>query len=76
MEAEVKGPKESYNNIEKIQKRDGRVVDFEQAKIEEAIHKAVVAAKQGDGEVSKRVTDKVIQLLNRRFKKGETPTVE
>ena len=67
---------ETKNNIDKIRKRDGRVVDFEQEKIEEAIHKAVVATKQGDGEVSKKVSDKVISLLNRRFKKGETPNVE
>ncbi len=72
MEAELK----VKSNIDKIRKRDGRVVDFEQEKITEAIHKAVVAANQGDGEVSKRISDKVISLLNRRFKKGETPDVE
>jgi len=64
------------NHILKIQKRDGRIVDFSQKKIEEAIHKAVVASNQGDGEVSKKVSDKVISLLNRRFKKGETPNIE
>ena len=69
MEAELK----DKNHIEKVQKRDGRIVNFEQAKIEEAVHKAVVAANQGDGEVSKKVSDKVVSLLNRRFKKGEIP---
>ncbi len=64
------------NNITKVQKRDGRVVDFDQAKIEEAIHKAITAAKQGDGKESKQVSEKVIQLLNRRFKKGEIPNIE
>jgi ribonucleoside-triphosphate reductase len=64
------------NHIEKVQKRDGRVVDFTQEKIEGAVHKAVVAANQGDGEVSKKVSYKVVQLLNRRFKKGEVPTIE
>jgi len=64
------------NHIEKVQKRDGRVVSFEQEKIEEAVHKAVVAANQGDGEVSKKVSDKVVSLLNRRFRKGETPNIE
>jgi len=72
MEAEIK----IKNNIDKIRKRDGRVVDFEQEKITEAIHKAVVATNQGDGEVSKKISDKVVSLLNRRFKKGETPDVE
>ncbi len=64
------------NHIEKVQKRDGRVVTFEQEKIEEAIHKAVVATNQGDGVVSKKVSDKVVSLLNRRFKKGEVPNIE
>ncbi len=72
MEAEVK----VKNNIEKVQKRDGRIVDFEQEKIVNAIHKAVIAANQGDGEISKKVSDKVVQLLNRRFKKGEIPHIE
>lgn len=64
------------NHILKVQKRDGRIVDFSQEKIEEAVHKAVVASNQGDGEVSKKVSDKVISLLNRRFKKEESPTIE
>ncbi len=72
MEAELK----EKNHIEKIQKRDGRVVAFEQEKIAEAIHKAIVAAGQGNGEVSKKVTEKVVSLMNRRFKKGEVPNIE
>src|ERR1035437_8295972 len=72
MEAEIK----VKNNIDRIQRRDGRVVVFEQSKVEKAIHKAVVAANQGDGEVSKKVSEKVVALLNRTFQKGETPTVE
>ena len=72
MEKETK--KESH--IEKIRKRDGRVVDFEKDKINNAVHKAIVATNQGDGEESKRVSDKVFQLLEKRFKKGEVPTIE
>src|ERR1035437_6782964 len=68
--------KQLENHIERVQKRDGRVVAFDRVKIEEAIHKAVVASNQGDGAVSKKVSDKVVALLNRRFKKGETPTIE
>jgi len=64
------------NHIERIQKRDGRVVLFEQGKIEEAVHKAIIATNQGNGPESKRVANKVLSLANRRFKKGETPTVE
>lgn len=72
MEAELK----VKNNIDKVQKRDGRIVVFEQEEITEAIHKAVTATGQGDGEISKKVSDKVVSLLNRRFKKGETPNIE
>jgi ribonucleoside-triphosphate reductase len=64
------------NHIEKIRKRDERVVDFEQEKIAEAVHKAIVATGQGNGEISKQVSDKVVSLLNRRFKKGEIPSIE
>jgi len=64
------------NIIERVQKRDGRIVGFNQEKITEAIHKAIVATNQGDGEVSKRVSDRVVLLLNRRFKKGEVPNIE
>ncbi len=72
----VKEEKKAENHIERVQKRDGRVVLFEQEKIAEAVHKAVVATNQGDGEVSKKVSDKVVSLLNRRFDKGEIPTIE
>ena len=64
------------NKINKIKKRDGQVVDFEQQKITDAIFKAITAAKQGDGKKSKKVSDKVVELLNRRFKKEEMPHVE
>jgi len=64
------------SRIEKIKKRDGRIVDFEQEKITEAIFKALTAAGQGDGKKSKEISDKIVRLLNRRFKKGEIPDVE
>jgi len=64
------------NHIEKVQKRDGRIVDFEQQKITDAIFKAITAAGQGDGVKSKRASEKVAQILNRRFKIGEVPTIE
>jgi len=64
------------NHIEKVQKRDGRIVDFDQQKITEAIHKAIVATNQEDGEVSQKISNKVVLLLNRRFKKGEVPNIE
>ncbi|MCD6500513.1 ribonucleoside triphosphate reductase [bacterium] len=63
-------------NFEKVKKRDGRVVEFEQQKITDAIFKALTATNQGDGEMAKKLSDRVVKLLNRRFKKEEVPSVE
>jgi len=64
------------NRIKRIKKRDGTIVDFDQQRITNAISKAVTAAEQGDGEESKKLSDKVVELLNRRFKADEIPEVE
>jgi ribonucleoside-triphosphate reductase len=64
------------NRIEKVKKRDGRIVDFEQEKITKVIFKALTATEQGDGKKSKKISDRIVKLLNRRFKKGEIPDVE
>ena len=64
------------NRITKVQKRDGQIVAFDQEKITEAIFKAITATGQGDGKKAKKLSDKVVQILNRRFKSGETPSVE
>src|SRR3989304_7462214 len=64
------------NNIAKVQKRDGTIIAFDQIRITNAILKAITAADQGDGEKSRKLSDKVLAFLNRRFKKGEIPKVE
>ena len=64
------------NKILKVEKRNGQIVEFDQSRIAEAVFKALTASKQGDGKKSKKITEKVIALLNRRFKKDETPRVE
>jgi len=74
------------NRITKVQKRDGQIVAFDQEKITEAIFKAITATGQGDGKKAKKLSDKVVQILNRRFsarsrsavdgKKGQIPHVE
>jgi ribonucleoside-triphosphate reductase len=66
----------SQNKITKIQKRDGTIVDFDQTKITNAIFKAITATGQGDGKRAKKISDRVVQILNRRFKKTEIPSVE
>jgi len=62
--------------ILKVQKRDGRIVDFELEKITKAVHKAITAAGQGNGKKAKIVSGRVTKILNLRFKKGEIPKVE
>ena len=64
------------NKITKVQKRDGTIVDFDQTRIEEAIFKALTATGEGDGKKSKRLANKIVKILNRRFKKEEIPNVE
>jgi len=62
--------------ITKIQKRNGEIVDFDKEKIKLAVFKAVTSTKQGDGEISQIVVDKVADIIDRRFKKDEIPNVE
>ena len=64
------------NHITKIEKRDETIVDFDQEKITKAVYKAITSTGQGDGKKSKKVSDRVAKILNRRFKKDEIPNVE
>ena len=64
------------NHISKIQKRNGEIIDFDQEKITSAVYRAITATGQGDGIKSKRVSKRVVEILNRRFKKDEIPSVE
>ena len=64
------------NKIARIKKRNGQVVDFDAEKIKTAVHKALIASGQGNGETSEKVATKIIEVLNRRFKLNEIPEVE
>ena len=59
----------SKNKITKIKKRDGNIVDFDQSRITNAIFKAITAVGEGNGVKSRRASDRVVKILNRRFKK-------
>ena len=61
--------------IAKIVKRDGRTVDFDAARIRDAVYKAFIAVELHDGEKATSVTDEVVRLLEEKFK-GRTPSVE
>ena len=64
------------NHITQIKKRDGGIVTFDPEKIRTAVYKALTATKQGNGIKSRRVTARVVELLNRRFRRDRVPTVE
>lgn len=60
--------------IQKIKKRDGRILRFNQAKIEEAITKAFLATDKPQDDVES-ITNYVIEDLSKNFN-GKIPTVE
>jgi len=62
--------------ISKIQKRDGRIVDFDKNKITEAIFKAARSVGGKDKKLSEKLADEVVMLMEKQFKHGEIPTVE
>jgi uridine kinase len=62
--------------IDRIVKRDGRVVPFNRDKITFAVLSAAVAVGGRDRAAAERVTDEVIRLLERRAVPGSIPTVE
>ncbi len=64
------------HKITKVQKRDGRIVDFDFARIANAIFKAITATGQGDEVKAKKIAADAEKIFNRRFKKNEIPSVE
>jgi ribonucleoside-diphosphate reductase alpha chain len=67
-----------FNNkgtlIAKIRKRDGRIVNFEQPKISNAIYKALVATNKPDYSLAERLGARVVQKMVQQSEK--TPSVE
>jgi ribonucleoside-diphosphate reductase alpha chain len=62
--------------ISKIQKRDGKIVDFDKSEITGAIFKAAQAIGGKDKKRSEELADKVVEVLSQQLKPDETPTVE
>jgi len=61
--------------VSEIKKRDGRIVKFEQRKITDAIHKALITVHLKDGKIANKLSNTVVIILNKRFKE-RIPTVE
>ena len=64
------------NRITRVVKRDGRVVKFEQEKITKAVMKAFTETNEGTEKDAQKVTDKIVQLLNKNYQKGNVPEIE
>ncbi|MDQ4100660.1 MAG: adenosylcobalamin-dependent ribonucleoside-diphosphate reductase [Thermoproteota archaeon] len=76
----VAGVTEFNNNsketlIAKIRKRDGRIVNFEQSKISNAIYKALIATGKPDYPLAERLGAKVVQKMIQQSEKT-IPSVE
>ncbi len=57
-------------------KRDGAIVPFEQLRITNAIFRAAVSVGGRDKSVAEDLSDQVVEILRKRTKKKEYPTVE
>ncbi|MDK2784893.1 MAG: hypothetical protein PWQ41_1323 [Bacillota bacterium] len=62
--------------LEKIRKRDGRLVPYDRSKIATAIFKAAQAVGGGDRERAEKLAEEVEELLITRFGEREIPGVE
>jgi len=59
-----------------VRKRDGRLEDFDQERITNALWKAAKAVGGRDRELAKKLSDEVVAELKRRFGEDGVPTVE
>jgi ribonucleoside-triphosphate reductase (formate) len=62
--------------IKKIRKRDGRVVDFDQNKVLQAIFKAARAVGGTDDKLAEAISNKVVIAIEKKYKSWEIPDVE
>lgn len=67
---------EKKNAVAKVIKRSGKVVALDQSKIAKAVNKAFAATGEGSEAASKKVAAKVVQMLNKNYKKGYIPEIE
>lgn len=54
--------------MEKIRKRDGRIVAFDSAKITLAIQKAILAVREKNGDLARKMSRQVVESLEDKFK--------
>lgn len=75
-EAKKSTKKRTVSKVKKIIKRDGRVVPFKQEKVAAAVLRALEETGEGGEKEAKKVSTKVVQMLNRQYKNGAVPEIE
>ena len=61
--------------ITRVRKRDGRLVEFNQEKITDAIRKSLIASRVEDVSIAVSISDSVVATLNEKYK-DKIPSVE
>ncbi len=67
---------QNTNTISQIIKRSGEISNFDQGKITKAINKAFEATGQKEEELAKRISNQVVEEINKRFHVRSIPAVE
>lgn len=62
--------------LNKIRKRDGKIVDFDKQKIVNAVFRAAQSVGGSDRSEAEKVAEKVVEYATLKFKEGYVPTVE
>ncbi len=62
--------------VSQIRKRDGTIVLFNKQKIVDAVWKAMRTVNEGDKDRAEEVAEQVEDLLNHKFRKNSSPSVE
>ena len=62
--------------INKVIKRSGEIVDFDQDKIARAIYKAATSVDIDDKHLAKKLSDQVVMKITKKYHKNSIPAVE
>ncbi len=65
-----------YYKINKVIKRNGRIVAFNREKIVNSIYRAAVEVGEKDPALAERLADQVVRLINQTYPVGAIPAVE
>ena len=76
MARKKKKPGKKIKIVTQIRKRDGRIVNFDQEKIMNAIYKAAIATGCKNKNLAKKLSNEAVKILNKRFNGKKIPTIE